>query len=84
MEADQSPTDDMPDERTNEEVGEQRKANIRKIMVLENGEKEAKNHVQLKERTSALKVASSRRQLDEAGGVCGSRQLLKIGIRLGL
>ena len=30
MEADQSPSDDMPDGRTNEEAGEQRGADIRK------------------------------------------------------
>ena len=39
MEADQSPNDDMPDGRTNEEVGEQRKAKIRERMALEKEEK---------------------------------------------
>ena len=53
MEADQSPNDDMPDGRTNEEVGEQRKANIRKRMALEKEEKEAKMEVRLKERNIA-------------------------------
>ena len=48
-EADQSPNDDMPDGRTNEEVGEQRKANIRKRMALEKEEKEAKTEVLLRE-----------------------------------
>ena len=42
MGADQSPSDDMPDMRTNEEAGEQRKANIRKRMAREKEEKEAK------------------------------------------
>jgi len=63
MKADQSPNDDMTDGRTNEEVGEQRKANIRKRMALEKEEKEAKMKVRLKGRTSALEVASSQRQL---------------------
>ena len=53
MEADQSPNDDMPDGRTNEEVGEQRKANIRKRMALEKEEKEAKMEVRMKERNIA-------------------------------
>ena len=44
-EADQSPNDDMPDGCTNEEVGEQRKANIRKRMALEKEEKDAKMEV---------------------------------------
>ena len=52
-EADQSPNDDMPDGRTNEEVGEQRKANIRKRMALEKEEKEAKMEVRMKERNIA-------------------------------
>ena len=51
-EADQSPNDDMPDGRTNEEVGEQRKANIRKRMALEKEEKEAMMEVRLKERNT--------------------------------
>lgn len=53
MEADQSPNDDMPDGRTNKEVGEQRKANIRKRMALEKEEKEAKMEVRFKERNIA-------------------------------
>ena len=35
MEADQSPSDDISNGFTNEEVGEQRKANIRTGMALE-------------------------------------------------
>ena len=40
MGAEQSPNDGMPDGRTNEEAGEQRKANIRKRMALKKEEKE--------------------------------------------
>ena len=48
MEAKRSPNDNMADGRTNEEVGEQRKANIRKRMALEKEEKEAKIEVRLR------------------------------------
>ena len=42
MDADQSPSDDMRGMRTNEEVGKQRKADIRKRMAREKEEMEAK------------------------------------------
>ena len=68
MGADQSPDDDMPDGRTNEEVGEQRKANIRRRIALEKEEKETEMEVRSKERNIAhgtrdMEVALSRRQL---------------------
>jgi len=50
MAAEQSPDGNMADGRTNEEVGEQRKANIRKRMALEKEEHEAKMEVRKKER----------------------------------
>ena len=53
MEADQSPSDDMPGVRTNEEVGEQRKADIRKRISREKEEIKEKMEVRLKEHNIA-------------------------------
>jgi hypothetical protein len=50
MAAEQSLDDNMADGSTNEDAGEQRKANIRKRMALEKEEQEAKLKVQKKER----------------------------------
>ena len=53
MAAEQSPDDNMADGRTNEEVGEQRKANIRKRIALQKEEQEAKMEVRKLERKIA-------------------------------
>jgi hypothetical protein len=53
MAAEHSPDDYMADGRTNEEAGEQRKANIRKRMALEKEEQEAKMEVRKSERKIA-------------------------------
>ena len=78
-EADQSPNDDMPDGRTNEEVGEQRKANIRKRMALEKEEKEARKAAR-KEREAKnpekaakkkeAKAAKKKEEQERAGRFC--------------
>ena len=53
MATDQSPGDNMADGRNNEEVGEQRKADIRMRMALEKEEQEAKMEVRKLERKIA-------------------------------
>ena len=53
MAAEQSPDDNMADRRTNEEVGEQRKAKIRKRTALEKEEREAEMEVRKLERKIA-------------------------------